>query len=82
MLDVERHLVVDCGRQCQIEDAIRIKPILDRLHVLVERLVALGVIVWSGNIVIQAPEFIIFHLFMRLHLSRAKKWISIKLRTA
>lgn len=69
VLDVERHLIVDCGRQCQIEESIRIESILNFLHVLVERLVARCFIVRPGNIIVQAPEFLIFRFLARLHLS-------------
>jgi len=50
LLDVDRHLLENAGRQGQVEDAVRLVLVLHQLQLLVEQLEASASIVAAGEV--------------------------------
>jgi len=68
LLDVDRHLLENAGRQGQVEDAVRLVLVLHQLQLLVEQLEASASIVAAGDVLIERPELLVLFMLVRLDL--------------
>jgi len=68
LLDVDRHLLENTGRQGQVEDAVRLVLVLHQLQLLVEQLEASASIVAAGDVLIERPELLVLFMLVRLDL--------------